>query len=408
MKKVFIAVLAMFMVVGGVAFAKKAADPVPSVQEKFDSNKINRQLGYQLIDGGKKIVFVFDPSLNRIASPDQVFVTGSFNGWTKSKSSVWECEKVKKNLWTLECDAEEVKIPGNSGFPEFKFNVIAFEKYTETVCGKELHRERKVTKETNAVSRIPGFQMGGNNLILFPGDDPAVVVENLKVANKVLKKKNFDLNNEADRMRLTNIRVVPGTSKLYRGYHPFEKSRGQFNTENVRMELIPEIMEQRGILSIITLCGDDGNGKKVPAYVHGIRMMGNHGIFNTQYNTVYYKSNTSDFGNLIRDIVVFINSHPGPYYVHCRLGTDRTGVVSGILAALCGASWEEIAADYQKSNEMGIKEFRDYRLLQFSFERILNKSMDEVKDLQAEMSAYFIKKGYLTAEQISTMQKNLK
>ena len=57
---------------------------------------------------------------------------------------------------------------------------------------------------------------------------------------------------------------------------------------------------------------------------------------------------------------------------------------------------------------MGIKEFRDYRLLQFSFERILNKPMDEVKDLQAEMSAYFIKKGYLTAEQISTMQKNLK
>lgn len=408
MKKKIVAALFILMAAANFVFAKKASTPLPLVQEKFELNKTNRQLGYQLLDGGKKIVFVFDASYNRISQPDSVFVTGSFNGWTKTKSSVWECEKVKgKNVWTLECDAEEIKIPGNSGFPEFKFNVWATVKYTETVCGKTLYREKKEMFQTKAVSRIPGFQMATNNLILFSEDDVKDVIKNQKIANTVLKKKNFDLKNENDCMKICNMRVVPGTTKLYRGYHPYVKSRNEFDTESVRMKLIPELLEQNGIQSLITLSGEENSVKNIPPYVKGISIIGNHGVFNTSYNTVYYKSNGLDFGKLIQSVVFFINTHSGPYYIHCRLGTDRTGVVSAVLAALCGASWDEIVADYQKSNELGIKEFRDYRLLQFSFERILGKSIDEVEDLQAEISSYFVKKNFLTQEQINELRKRL-
>ena len=104
----------------------------------------------------------------------------------------------------------------------------------------------------------------------------------------------------------------------------------------------------------------------------------------------------------------FINSHPGPYYVHCRLGTDRTGAVSAVLAALSGASWEEIKKDYQKSNDAGIKEFRDYRLLQYSFEQMLFKPIDKVENLQQELSNYFIENNYLTSLDIKTLQERLK
>ncbi|MCR4920515.1 MAG: tyrosine-protein phosphatase [Bacteroidaceae bacterium] len=39
-------------------------------------------------------------------------------------------------------------------------------------------------------------------------------------------------------------------------------------------------------------------------------------------------------------------SRPAPYLVHCLEGKDRTGYVCALLEGLCGASYEEIVADY--------------------------------------------------------------
>lgn len=68
-------------------------------------------------------------------------------------------------------------------------------------------------------------------------------------------------------------------------------------------------------------------------------------------------------------------THEPPFLVHCRLGTDRTGVVTGFLEALMGASWGEIAEDYSKSNEQGFREFRNENLLKYSLEKLLNISL---------------------------------
>ena len=107
------------------------------------------------------------------------------------------------------------------------------------------------------------------------------------------------------------------------------------------------------------------------------------------------------------EIISYINSHEGPYYVHCRLGTDRTGVVSAYLAALCGANWQEIAEDYQKSNNMFIQEFRDARLLKHSFNSILGVDVSEVSDLQKEISQYFIERKIITREDFELLKKKL-
>jgi hypothetical protein len=78
-----------------------------------------------------------------------------------------------------------------------------------------------------------------------------------------------------------------------------------------------------------------------------------------------------------------------------------------VLAAFCGADWQDIAADYQKTNKMGIKEFRDYRLLQYSFEQMPGKSLTDVKDLQHELAAHFVDGGYLTQEEFDGLVKRL-
>lgn len=57
---------------------------------------------------------------------------------------------------------------------------------------------------------------------------------------------------------------------------------------------------------------------------------------------------------------------------------------------------------------MGIKEFRDYRLLQYSFEQILGKPMSEVENLAKELGDYFIANTSLTQKDIDDLVANLK
>ncbi len=389
--------MAGLIITCAAASGKKNLPVLPSVQKKFTLNKLNRELGYQLIDGGVSVVFVFDPAVYKIDDTDSVYVEGSFNGWKKGTDESWSMMKFRGSVWTLTKNAEEVRIPGNSGFPEFKFYVYA--------------GGRKNADEPPAVSDIPGYQMATNNLMLFPGDDPAVVVANTATADRVKKLAEFDLNDPAQVSVLTNVRRVPGTTMLWRGYHPYKKSRGQYDTEQTRLELVKKSLEMNGIKSIITLSGDEkpsaAAGESISPYEQAIIDAGNELFIDTSYNTVYYHSAEADFGNVIQQIVRFINSHPGPYYIHCRLGTDRTGVTSAVLAALCGADWKSIAADYQKTNETGIKEFRDYRLLQYSFEQMLGKPVADVKDLQQEIGAHFVNGGYLTQQELDTLAERL-
>ncbi len=258
---------------------------------------------------------------------------------------------------------------------------------------------------------FPGFIMATNSLILLSTDNPSVVIENTKTAEKLKKLKQFNLENPADVATISNFRLVPGTSKLFRGYHPYKISRPNYDTEEKRIALVNKQLKDNGVKSIITLSGDesiDVKKEQISVYVSDIRQAGNQLFIKTSYNTVYYASNSREFGNMMADVICFIGSHPGPYYVHCRLGTDRTGVVSANLAALCGASWEEIAADYQKTNEMGIKEFRDYRLLQYSFEKMLGKKISEIEDLQKEISDYYLREKFITQSELDSLLKNLK
>lgn len=408
MKKLLIAV-AVIGLFGATVSAKAKNAYHVTVQEEFKADKMNKKLGYQFIEGGNKIVFVFDGISNGIERPEYVFVEGSFNGW-KKKDTNWQLAKVKENLFILITEAQDVAVPGNSGYPEFKFIVKYQKEYIETICGKEVIRYKQDEVELSALTAVKGYQMATNNLILKPEDDANYVIESNKIANNVKKLKDFNLDNADDVATISNFRLVPGTTKLFRGYHPYKMSRQQFDTEETRLKLVNKQLKDNSVKSIITLSGEESLDKKetMSVYVTDIRMAGNWLFVNTHYNTVYYKSTSKEFGELMGGIIKFIGSHPGPYYVHCRLGTDRTGVISATLAALCGASWDEIAADYQKTNNMGIKEFRDYKLLQYSFEQILGHPVTETENLQKEFTDYFIGRNFVTREEIDTLISKLR
>jgi len=363
------------------------------VQEQFSMTKENREVGYQITNGGKNVMFVFDPKSYKMTTVDRVYVEGSFNGWSKGKDESWKMSyDAKCKAYLLEKDASLVRIPGNSGHPEFKFYI--FKKAGALSAD-----------EPAAISKTPGYQMATNNLVLFAEDNPQDIVANVKTSKTVKKLADFDLTKSVDRDTLSNFRLVPGTTGLFRGYHPYKKSRGQYDTEDTRIRLIKESFEREGIKSIITLSGNEKPvaGEEISAYQQKIIDAGDNLFVDTSYNTVYFHSAEKEFGSLIAEIVQFINTHPGPYYFHCRLGTDRTGTVSAVLAALVGADWQSIAADYQKTNEMGIQEFRDYHLLQYSFEQMLGKPMSSVANLKAELSSYFVNNGYLTQQDIDAL-----
>ena len=406
-KKILLCAIFVFLSSFSI-YAKKNAQVVV-YQPEFKLNNVNKRLGYQLLDDGK-VVFVFDSSRFGIKTPKRVFLEGSFNGWAK-KNSGWELEKYKYSTWTYECNLEDVMVPGNSGFPEFKFYVIAEVEYEVRIVEATSIRKKDEVMEPAMPNPFPGFSMATNSLILLPADNPAVVVENTKTAEKLKKLKKFNLENPQDVATISNFRLVPGTTKLFRGYHPYKISRPNYDTEEKRIALVNKQLKDNGVKSIITLSGDESidiKKEQISVYVSDIRQAGNQLFIKTSYNTVYYASNSREFGNMMADVIRFIGSHPGPYYVHCRLGTDRTGVVSANLAALCGASWEEIAADYQKTNEMGIKEFRDYRLLQYSFEKMLGKKISEIEDFQEEVSGYYLREKFITQTELDSLLGNLK
>ena len=56
-----------------------------------------------------------------------------------------------------------------------------------------------------------------------------------------------------------------------------------------------------------------------------------------------------EFNNRLIEALKELPSHPAPYVVHCMEGKDRTGYVCALLEGLCGATYDEIVADYLKT-----------------------------------------------------------
>ena len=321
--------------------------------------------------------FTFDPQiypLTKTNPPRKVFVRGTFNIWTHDFAEKLELKRDPTGNWTLTLPMKAINIPGNSGRPEYLFYYVDTE-------GKRHDPVPIYTKK--------GFSMLGNNLILYPEDAPAYYEKEAAFAQTELSLADFDLTNPEDRFRLSNIRLVPGTKNIWRGYHTYKKSRDT-QTEGPRLLVVKEFLESQNIKSIITLSGKEEpieGQEEICTHEQAIISQENELFVDTSYETVYYNSDGKEFKSLMQQIVSFINTHTAPFYIHCRLGSDRTGVTCAVLAALAGADWQEICKDYHRTSFMGIKEYRSPDLLKYSFEKLLGKPITDVKNLQEEVAA---------------------
>lgn len=357
-----------------------------------------KKTGFRFIDDNIIEFYCGKDKYKDIADNEDVYVSGSFNSWLNSGDSSWKLgKKVSKNAvyYSLQKPVSVVLIPGNSGFPEFRF-------FGLSQLSHHFLTEKNPCEE---------YSFQGNKLIL---KDEAEVQEIAKIKSScILEKKlsDFDLNCPACRAEISNIRLVPGTKCLFRGYNPFKRSRGEMDTENVRIELVQKAYGIYGIKSDITLNGYEGanvlDGEILPDVIKNIEKENNRLCINIDYNLVYFHTDAFDFYVALQKIGRFIIEHPSPFYIHCRLGSDRTGVVCAIFAALCGAAWNDIASDYEKTSNMGIGEYRNRRLLCYSLNKMLDKNPENCKDLAHEMQSFFLKENIFTMEEMQKIIEKL-
>ncbi|MCR5495812.1 MAG: tyrosine-protein phosphatase [Treponema sp.] len=356
----------------------------------------NSDYGYK-INGEEIEFFLLAESFPETVGFEQIFVSGSFNGWHVSADPAWKLTKKveKKNTYfSLVKNISSVKVPGNSGFPEFNFILLA---PTEVIY---LKNEKEV--ENN---------FSGNRVILLNNFELEDFLQVKKNASYKKSLPDFDLNCPCCRAELANLRFVPQTSNLIRGYHPYKKSFSDSEIENERFKLIEKAFKLYGIKSLITLSGyelpSNFVGEIMPDFVQKIEENDNRLSLSLDYVLIYYHPEAAEFSNILRKISLFIINHPGPFYIHCRNGCDRTAVISAIFASLAGASWNDIAIDYEKSYEAAIDEYRNRNLLKYSFQKMLGYSVTDSKDLAHLMQSYFIKEKILTASEIKKLLEKL-
>ena len=338
----------------------------------------------------------------------KITVCASFTLWKKRAD--FEMKEFQ-GQWILKKNYDQVCAPGNSGFPEFNFLIDYEDTEEKTFCltGKTPLSEKVLSSGLQPCREVFGY----NFLILLAEEKSCLlqIKDSEKFLDNVLKLSDYDLKNPADRERISNVRKVPATSRLWRGYHPYKKSRPQFESENTRIKLVNKALKENRIKSIITLCGDEeidrANKEKISRYVKNIRKKKNQLFIDTSYETVYFEPGSLEWKETVKKIADFIISHPAPFYIHCRLGSDRTGTMSSILACICGADWEEIISDYEKTSKAGFGEFRSPRLLEYSWKKLLGFPPAGCGNLQKALCDFLTGNNVLTEDEISSLQKKL-
>ncbi|MCR5401981.1 MAG: tyrosine-protein phosphatase [Treponema sp.] len=250
-------------------------------------------------------------------------------------------------------------------------------------------------------------------VLIYSSQNEEAIKKRLAQGKKCKSLKDFDLTKEEDQKKLANFRLTAGTKNLYRSYHPYCDDKTNISdTSRKRMEVLAMLCQKAGIKSDINL-SDKCPGQAtyfMPDFYQKI-LDEDAVLYMTDcgYEVCYSESNSVKFAGGIKKIVEFINSMEGPYLIHCRIGTDRTGVICAVLSALCGSSIEEIEEDYCASVEMGIYEYRGPGAVRYALQKLLSLDfIDQNIPLQKATEDYFVKAGYLTIDQIKEMQRRLK
>lgn len=134
-------------------------------------------------------------------------------------------------------------------------------------------------------------------------------------------------------------RILPET--LYRSASPCD------NQHN-RATFVNGLIKEAGVRYIVDLAD---NEEKIEKYIAAEDFACDYFLDLYREGNVIPLALNMNFGSavfaekIVRGLTAMAD-HDGPYLVHCTEGKDRTGFVCMLLEALCGATYDEIVADY--------------------------------------------------------------
>jgi protein tyrosine/serine phosphatase len=137
-----------------------------------------------------------------------------------------------------------------------------------------------------------------------------------------------------------NARAASGgklaSGRLYRSSSPF-------CNEINRAFYVSEYLEREKVKTVLNLADTEEKMQSydMPPYSHKLWEEGNVILCPLKADPT-----ADDYNNRLIAALKELPSHPAPYVVHCMEGKDRTGYVCALLEGLCGATYEEIVADY--------------------------------------------------------------
>lgn len=137
--------------------------------------------------------------------------------------------------------------------------------------------------------------------------------------------------------------IKPG--RLYRGASPYREVA--FNADGV-----DKLLRKHGINAVITL---NSNPEDISEYLENY---GDESYIKELYlsggeyaRKVALDYLSAPYKEMICEVVSGVIENETPYFVHCKMGVDRTGFCALLLESICGASYDELLADYMKSYE---------------------------------------------------------
>ena len=137
-----------------------------------------------------------------------------------------------------------------------------------------------------------------------------------------------------------NARVAKGGNMANGILH---RSSSPFCNDINRAYYVSEYLENEGVRTVLNLADSEEMMQTydLPPYSQTLWEGGNVILCPLKADPT-----ADDYNNRLIAALKELPLHPAPYVVHCMEGKDRTGYVSALLEGLCGATYDEMVADY--------------------------------------------------------------
>ena len=253
----------------------------------------------------------------------------------------------------------------------------------------------------------------------FKDTDTVTIVLNQK--GKYLKEQETFAQTHSDLLedyespeQFANFRALSGgTLKKNLVY----RSASMTNNTMNRADIVDDLAEQYGIKVVLDFSDTDEALAEYRAmdtwnsdYFDRLYEDGKISVLHLGVNPA-----SEEFRTELSAALYKMTKEEGPYLFFCTEGKDRTGYASVLIEALCGATYDELLADYMKTyeNYYGMTMEEDYEqcraAIDTSFDPIMEimfskQDGEDIKTMDyAPKARDFLKNGGLTDEQIDEM-----